>query len=206
MQEMPIKEFQINKTDFLKRLRHHTQPVHTSLEQHPISTALFRPNVNLTEYKRYLQVMYEVVSDFEERVFPLLKPLLPDIDQRRKTGWLQEDLGQLGAGAANTHFSHLPEALLCPDNLGYLMGRMYVLEGSTLGGAVIYKQLQPVLNFTPEKGGRYFYGYGPQTGARWKAFTDLLSTMAVIDNESENILKGASAQFVAMQAIFDTQL
>lgn len=206
MQETPIREFQIDKTDFLKRLRNHTQLVHTSLEQHPISTALFRPNVNQADYTRYLQIMYAVVARFEESIFPRLEPLLPDIDQRRKTGWLEEDLRQLGAWPANTDAAPLSEAFSYPDNLGYLMGKMYVLEGSTLGGTVIYKQLQPVLNFTPEKGGRYFYGYGPQTGARWKTFTDRLSTLAVAENETENILKGALAQFVAMQAFFDTQL
>lgn len=206
MQETPIREFQMDKTDFLKRLRNHTQLVHTSLEQHPISTALFRPNVNQTDYTCYLQIMHEVVFRFEEQVFPLLKPLLPDIDQRCKTDWLEEDLRQLGAWPAKTRTATLSEALPYPHNLGYLMGRMYVLEGSTLGGAVIYRQLQPVLNITPEKGGRYFYGYGPETGGRWKTFTDRLSTMAVVENESENILKGALAQFVAMQAFFDTQL
>lgn len=206
MQETPIKDFQIDKTDFLKRLRNHTQPVHTSLEQHPISTSIFRPKVNQADYTRYLQTMYKVVSHFEELVFPWLEPLLPDIDLRRKTGWLEADLRQLDAWPINTVSRKNIETFLNPDNLGYLMGRMYVLEGSTLGGTVIYKQLQPILNFTPEKGGRYFYGYGPQTGVRWKTFTDRLSTLAVAENETENILKGASAQFVAMLAFFDTQL
>lgn len=206
MQETPIKDFQIDKTDFLKRLRNHTQPVHTSLEQHPISTSLFHPKVNQKDYTRYLHIMYEVVSPFEKHVFPWLETLLPDIDQRRKTGWLEEDLRQLGAWPAHRVSAKPIETSPEPDNLGYLMGRMYVLEGSTLGGAVMYRQLQPMLNFTPENGGRYFYGYGPQTGARWKTFTDRLSTLAMAENESENILKGAAAQFVAMQAFFDTKL
>lgn len=206
MQATPIQDFQIDKTDFLKRLRIHTQSVHTSLEQHPISTSLFQPKVNQTDYTRYLRIMHAVVSQFEEHVFPLLETLLPDIDQRRKTGWLEEDLRQLGVWPENTLTLQLPEDPSYPDNVGYLMGRMYVLEGSTLGGAVMYKQLQPILNFTPEKGGRYFYGYGPQTGARWKSFTEHLAMLAVAENESENILKGASAQFVTMQAFFDTQL
>ncbi|WP_428658069.1 biliverdin-producing heme oxygenase [Runella sp.] len=205
MQEMPIKDFQSEKNDFLKRLRTHTQPLHTGLEQHPISTSLLHPQVSQGDYIRYLQIMHEVVSHFEKSVFPQLASFVDDIDQRRKTGWLEQDLRDLGNSPGE-----IPQQSVDPSpsdtTIGYLMGKMYVLEGSTLGGTVIYKQLQPILGFTPEKGGKYFFGYGPKTGSMWKSFIDKLSALAIDGNESENILKGASGQFLAMQAFFDTRL
>ena len=49
------------------------------------------------------------------------------------------------------------------------MGRLYVLEGSTLGGAFIDRHLATV----PELSGlrlRAFSPYGPETGAMWQGF------------------------------------
>ncbi|MFN8347954.1 MAG: biliverdin-producing heme oxygenase [Spirosomataceae bacterium] len=206
MQETPGKDIQIEKTDFLKRLRNHTQALHTGLEQHPISTALFHPNVTQTDYTRYLQTMYAIVSRFEKAVFPLLASFLGDIDQRRKTELLEKDLRYLNGWSERYKLSSGNDTATDTASLGYLMGKMYVLEGSTLGGAVIYKQLQPILGFTPEKGGTYFYGYGSQTGPMWKVFMDRLSALAIEKNETEPILKGAADQFAALAAFFDTRL
>ena len=206
MQDTPIKDFQTEKTDFLKRLRNHTQSLHIGLEQHPISTALFQSDVTPADYTRYLQTMYAIISRFERVVFPLLTPFLSDIEHRRKTGFLEQDLRYLGGWSENYQALTEADTVINDTSLGYLMGKMYVLEGSTLGGAVIYKQLQPVLGFTPEAGGMYFFGYGPRTGAMWKVFIDKLSALAIENDESETILKGATDQFAALLAFFNTRL
>ncbi len=202
MQENDIKDIEVDKTDFLKRLRTHTQPPHTELEQHPISASLFKPDMNQADYTRYLQIMLGVMSGFERDCYPVLASMIEDIDQRRKSPWLMQDLTALNHSVPVTPVA-LNASALSPH---YLLGRMYVLEGSTLGGAVIYRQLQPVLHFTPEHGGRYFYGYGPETGKMWKRFTEILSTEAVEKNGESEILKGAIDQFVAMKTYFDQQL
>lgn len=204
MEENHTTDTQLSKNNFLKKLRNHTQQLHTALEEHPISASLFKPTVNRADYVRYLQLMFETVSSFERDYYPILASVLDDIDQRRKTPWLEQDLITLGVPVPLS--SALINASSFPRPLYYLLGKMYVLEGSTLGGAVIYRQLQPILQFSPEKGGRYFYGYGAQTGKMWKLFMEVLATIAIEKEGEQEILQGANAQFAAMKAYFDQQI
>lgn len=204
MQDATIDDTQNRKKEFLKRLRIHTQSQHTALEAHPLSVSLFKEEVNLDDYVRYLKAMYGVVAGFEEAYYPILKDWIPAIELRRKTPWLAQDLQLLKSDIPSS--ISVPTFLESSPNPAYLLGKMYVMEGSVLGGAVIYKHLQPKLGFSPEEGGRYFYGYGSQTAGMWRAFLEVLTTQALVENAESNILKGAAEQFVAIQTFFDTQL
>jgi heme oxygenase len=80
--------------------------------------------------------------------------------------------------------AHLPEdappALSSPalssldfeyvDSRAAAVGAQYVLEGSSLGGQFLSRQLFDRLQLTPERGGAYFAAYGAATGRRWQAF------------------------------------
>jgi len=79
---------------------------------------------------------------------------------------------------------HLPSrnTVASPDikNPGDLVGTLYVVEGSTLGGQLIAKHLAKNLGITPETGGRFFGGYGENTVNFW---TDFLDFAADIDQD-----------------------
>jgi heme oxygenase len=59
---------------------------------------------------------------------------------------------------------------------------LYVIEGATLGGRIITRQLQTQLGLKPESGGAFFDGYGAQTGPYWKAFCTMLTNNADQDD------------------------
>jgi heme oxygenase len=50
-----------------------------------------------------------------------------------------------------------------------VLGSMYVVEGSTLGGAVIARQVEKRLGFTAETGCAYFRSYGRNVAVMWKS-------------------------------------
>jgi heme oxygenase len=53
------------------------------------------------------------------------------------------------------------------------LGCLYVLEGATLGGQLIGRQVQRQLGLRSEHGCAFFAGYGAdQTGPMWKAFSE----------------------------------
>ena len=74
-----------------------------------------------------------------------------------------------------------------PDikNQGDLVGMLYVIEGSTLGGQLISKHLTKNLGITPETGGRFFGGYGENTSVLW---LDFLNFAAKIDHDDTQCL------------------
>ena len=94
--------------------------------------------------------------------------------ERSKVELLRQDLCNLMLALPE---DVTPTRGLCIPNLtdhNALFGALYVVEGSTLGGQIIYRRVQEELGIDRETGGRFFYGYGEKTGAMWKQFTVML--------------------------------
>ena len=88
--------------------------------------------------------------------------VVPDFQRRRKTGWLDEDLAALGAP--------LPADRPVPalDSAEDVAGACYVMEGATLGGALVVRALEHSADVPPPH--RFFASYGDERGAMWAAF------------------------------------
>lgn len=88
-----------------------------------------------------------------------------DWSRRRRAALFAADLASLGAGpAAGT------PALPPVDGTDEALGRMYVLEGSTLGGTFIDRHLATLPGLATAGRLRAFSPYGEDTGAMWHAF------------------------------------
>ena len=83
---------------------------------------------------------------------------------RRRADLFAADLAALGASGADSG----PE-LPGPAGTDEALGRLYVLEGSTLGGAFIDRHLATLPGLSGLRL-RAFSPYGPRTGAMWHAF------------------------------------
>lgn len=123
-------------------------------------------------YRGLLEKFYTIYEPLEEKLAEAVdwRSLGWDFEERRKVGWLKDDLQALGVSAGEVlvlpSCDDLPEL----DSIGAVVGCLYVLEGSTLGGQFISKLLRQRLGITQETGGRFFTGYADQTGARWREF------------------------------------
>ena len=73
------------------------------------------------------------------------------------------------------------------------LGSLYVMEGSTLGGQVIMRNVTLRLGFDDRFGCSYFAGHGANTGAMWRSFLARLDEAPTA--EAERIANGASATF-----------
>lgn len=111
-------------------------------------------------YADLLTTFRSVYAPLERAVAacPATPRALPDWAARVKTPWLDADLRALGrALPADAVVGRLRTA---ED----VVGTLYVLEGATLGGAVLVGQLDPLL---PR---RFFSSYGAERGAMWRGF------------------------------------
>ncbi len=77
------------------------------------------------------------------------------------------------------------------------LGALYVLEGSTLGGRILARQVETVLELTPGQGNAYFQGHGAATGALWKEVTAEIA--AVPEEMSVRLLSTARRTFTAFR-------
>ena len=56
------------------------------------------------------------------------------------------------------------------DTLAEVLGSLYVIEGSALGGRVIAPRLKRSLGLDQGRGASYFHGFGGEAGAMWNNF------------------------------------
>lgn len=187
-------------TLFLENLRNATAQSHTNLESLPISVSIMKPDVTPREYLLYLSLMRDVVYDAETNIFPSLNMIITDLDARAKAKFIKDDLAALGA---ENHTLTLPLSNSLPnDSVSFKLGIMYVVEGSSLGGRVILKNISNSLGYHADNGARYFAGYGGETGSHWKKFLDMLVGYENEHNCGTEIIAGADYAFNAISHHF----
>lgn len=149
----------------------------------------------LEDFFRFVRPM-EAVLDWHH-----LKTLGIDYSPRRKTGWLETDLKDLG------HTSESLEHLQSFEELPQLtepveaLGAMYVLEGSSLGRRVMLSKLAERLKITPDWAGHSFSGYGRETGAMWRSFITILNEAGKAPEDARLIEASALATFAAFAGV-----
>jgi heme oxygenase (biliverdin-IX-beta and delta-forming) len=97
-----------------------------------------------------------------------------DFSLRRKVHWLQYDLERLGLPPEDP--AQIPDCRTVP-NLSSIpegLGALYVVEGATLGGQLISRQILSDLDIDATNGGRFFAAYGNDTGRLWREFVSVL--------------------------------
>lgn len=119
---------------------------------------------------------------------------LIDVDRRRRSGALLADLAALGVSPDAP--PRCPPA--APGDLGRALGALYVLEGSTLGGLVIARELSG--RFDPPVPLGYLSADGPHVGARWKAFGAFAEGLAGERSIADGAVAGAVDTFARLAA------
>jgi len=186
---------------FLENLRSTTAQSHTALEALPISASIMDPNVTNEDYSLYLDLMHDVVKDAEENIFPALKDIITDLDERNKSHLLHKDLEKLGV-TTKSNTQKPMSASLENTSKAFALGIMYVVEGSSLGGRVILKNINAALGHDIETGASYFGGYAGQTGSYWKNFLGMLTQYEAANNNADEIIAGADYAFKAISRHF----
>ncbi len=179
----------MSPSPILQALRLETRPAHDALEQNTFNQQLTVGTITEEATAHFLAKMYGFLVPYEARL--KAQNLGPEweTDTRQRTHLILEDLQQPASSLAIC--SDMPPMETWPQ----LLGAMYVVEGSTLGGQVITRQLAK--QNIPLR--TYFSGYGERTGLLWKAFCQLLTQEATPENEAE-IVQSASLTFQKLDA------
>ena len=186
---------------FLEKLRFATTQSHTNLEALPVSASIMNPAVTNTQYALYLGLMHDVVKDAEENIFPMVHNVLPELDIHPKAQFIRADLAVLDATPKYDAVKPL-SGNLTTISVAFALGIMYVIEGSSLGGRVILKNISGALGHSEESGARYFAGYGGETGSHWKNFLSQLINYENDTKSEDEIIAGANYAFDAISRHF----
>jgi len=178
-----------------EHLKSSTLSLHQSVEK--VLVSKLRQLSNPVQYGHLLQIFYAFYQPLELSIHKhLTTGTLPDLDSRLKTPLLEQDLLELGMkpGLAD------PEPIQVTGTW-FALGCLYVSEGSTLGGQVIYTMLQKMLG---EQAGRcrFFNPYMDKTHERWQKFKHQVQSLP--DPDITEMEKGASSTFIHLKHLLET--
>ncbi len=184
--------------DFRGRLRLTTREAHLRLEA---AVDFDGRMTSLQAYRAFLESFFRFLRPLEAALGALdLTQLVFDYSARRKLAWLAADLTDLGHTAES--LNALPEFRGVPQLSDPVeaFGALYVIEGSSLGRQVMLGKLGKSLGVRPDWAGRFFSGYGKQTGEMWRGFVAVLNEAGRRPEAAALIEHSAVATFAAFEA------
>lgn len=185
--------------EVLQRLKANTREEHELIEETRIMRALFADGFARDHYRMVLTALY----GFYEPLEAALKRMPPSgiaLAPRLKTDNLARDLAELGC--PNRQLKKLPRCERLPEMPDPVaaLGVLYVLEGASMGGAVILKHLGGTLDDATLRATKFYAGYGKQTGARWRSLQDAIVEATAQDPAAEKrMTASAIATFRSMR-------
>lgn len=177
----------------LDTIKAETQPWHDKVEELAASDHIMDGSFTHEDYSALISRHYALHNALEPRLADFLSTCPIDginFAERRKLAYLQQDMQELHSDIQENNF--VPQVTITTP--AQALGCMYVLEGSSLGGSVIKRQLGKSPHF--EGVHFHFFGcYGEDTGRLWKEFR--AAVLNIIDtSEKENeIVQAAITTF-----------
>ena len=190
---VPARVAHKSPDDVRHALRAATHDIHQRLHRQPALAAVQDGTIDRDAYRRLLARLYGFHIGFERAA--QIKP--------ERSMWLERDLvalklspEQLAAKPPCRGFPTLalPEALL---------GALYVVEGSALGGVALARGLDGVLGIGVLDGRRFFTGHHSETGIAWRAYLARLSATAHTAEQQATIISTAIATFAIFEIWLD---
>ncbi len=176
----------------IQRLRRETEAEYRAVEG---SLPLMRQGLDTAQYVRCLRRMFGIVAAWEEHAAEIAPEWMrPTLAARQRKHLLERDLAWFGATKQDDRRPELPDMKDVPS----LLGTMYVIEGSTLGGQLIARHLEATLHLIEGRGDSYFRGHGAQTGPMWKEFCKMMK-IHVPDDQIHVVVASARAMFIAFR-------
>ena len=184
----------------LQDLRAGTAELHIALEKR---LPFFSDTLDLQAFERLMRAYYGFYQPLESALQDSGQlPADFDLVSRLKTPTLKRDLHALGASDGD--FS-LCRQLPAIDSTAACLGVLYVLEGATLGGQILRREIATRLNLGANNGAAFLDIYGAATGRRWRDFIEYLGSRPMDADEREDVVAAAHTTFSCFERWLESQ-
>lgn len=178
-----------------ERLKTQTAQAHSDLERLMFVDEIMQRTLTVDQYKTILITNYIAHKQYEDAIYQKLSARVKqelDIENRAKLAALALDLKESGISEDEVNKNITQSSATIP-NEAFALGAMYVLEGATMGGSVIIKQLAKNDNFSDQFGFHYYNCYRDQLMPKWKQFVQVLNTLP--EDAHQDSIDGANFMF-----------
>lgn len=190
---MQAKAREVYVPPVLQDLRAGTAELHIALEKR---LPFFSDTLDTPAFMRLIQAYYGFYLPLENALINS-SSIPPDFDltPRLKAPTLRADLQALGLTAEA--LGSLPQCDHLPviESAATCLGVLYVLEGATLGGQILRREIASRLGLEAENGAAFLDIYGAATGRRWRDFIEYLGTRPMDAGEREAVVAAAQTTF-----------
>lgn len=174
------------KVPILNRLRAETRASHASVDALPFFAALHAGTLPRAVYITFLEAMTTIHETMEQAVATAVDPVLAVcwVDELQRLPLLQRDLDHFQAERTRTLSMPRLHAIMLAEQIALrerrdpasLVGYLYVLVGSALGGLVLRPQVARTFGLEGTGGLAYLTGNAQQTRGLWTTFTTTMNT------------------------------
>lgn len=160
------------RPDVRDTLRFATAAAHERMHAHPGFAAAAGGGIALDDYRMLLARLYGFHRPFEAllRESAITERIGIDVAERARSPALAADLDVLGVDRTVTERLPMWSPGRPLPGAGALLGGLYVIEGSTLGGVQIARALKRAAGGDVGCALRFFEGHGDRQGALWRRF------------------------------------
>ncbi|HEY0212492.1 MAG TPA: biliverdin-producing heme oxygenase [Paenirhodobacter sp.] len=167
-------------------LRAATHDAHDRLDRTIMAA---KPFDSVENYGRFAAMQYAL----HHHAAPLyaradLAPHIAELPALSRFAAVTQDLADLGVTRPE------PEPALGDIPLAEALGWLYVIEGSNLGAAFLFKAAQK-LGLSEDHGARHLAGAPEGRAAHWRTFKDGLNTAPLSPEDEDRVVAGAIAAF-----------
>lgn len=177
------------------RLRTETRAEHQRLES---ELGLVAGAVSAARYRDVLARFHGFYAVLEPRLdrWHRARPVI-DWPERRKLPALVADLHALGLAAEQVAALPVCPAVPRVDDVAQGLGALYVVEGATLGGQLLVRELSPVV---PSGSLAFLASYGPEVGRRWRHWRRVTDEWVGDDQDrADAVVDQAQQTFAALR-------
>jgi heme oxygenase len=190
---MQAKAREVYVPPVLQDLRAGTAELHIALEKR---LPFFSDTLDTQAFVRLIQAYYGFYLPLENAL--LRSDAIPadfDLTPRLKAPTLRTDLHALGVSAAALQGLSQCEQLPIIDSSAACLGVLYVLEGATLGGQILRREISTRLGLEVDNGAAFLDIYGAATGRRWRDFIEYLGSRPMSAAERAAVVTAAQTTF-----------
>ncbi|VVQ19362.1 hypothetical protein PS925_04575 [Pseudomonas fluorescens] len=190
---MQAKAREVYVPPVLQDLRAGTAELHIALEKR---LPFFSDTLDTQAFVRLMQAYYGFYLPLENAL--LRSDAMPadfELTPRLKAPTLRTDLRALGVSAAALQSLPQCEQLPLIDSSAACLGVLYVLEGATLGGQILRREISSRLGLEADNGAAFLDIYGAATGRRWRDFIEYLGSRPMSAAERAAVVTAAQTTF-----------
>ena len=194
-----------NPTRTIAALRHATAAAHQALNEHDLLVQLMRPDLIRATYADILVAFHGVYAPIERVVIGdhLAALRAIGLHRRARTPLLLRDLRALGYGKDAIERLPICRDLPAVATLSAMLGCIYVLDGATLGGRVISRQVRKTLDLDADTGLAFFGSAGADVAGEWRHLIAVIEANTTAEADRRQAADCAALTFACFESWLD---